>query len=402
MRHLLVHAPDLIDLPHSCASMSPECNFDDGDCAPVVSMAADSAKQPCDRSTCKYNLQDGTESECYSACFVASCDFSGFRCAPVKEGLRACPAFDAAALVSYEASPDLNFPDPSSIRGSVQQPAGSFRGFGRCALGCRPPVQGSREPEFQEAVITARRVLPSVSLLGRLGASQDCQSCASEYACTCAPALPWAWAAGSSRLTLRRDVITVQLSLRIDPGKSLPGRLVVISSETFGIGVAPSGGGHPPILSLRAGSPGYADLESCGLRAGDWHHVVISFRRSPEAVGPWTPAVYINGSQMSLNGWAAQPSSIPLSFTLDGGLAVGRDFPTPEYLTRIEPEAKILADDGSAYFTGAVAALRLWAEDGAAALGFNTTCSEASSLGGSGERMGGSGQRMWGSGQIEN
>ena len=55
---------------------------------------------------------------------------------------------------------------------------------------------------------------------------------------------------------------------------------------------------------------------------------------------------------------------------------------SPEYLTRIEPVAKILADDGSAYFTGAVAALRLWAEDGAAALGFNTTCSEASSFGG--------------------
>jgi hypothetical protein len=361
--------------------MLPECNFDDGDCARGFSMAADSALQQCDRTACPHHVQDGKQSECYSSCFNAACDFSRFRCAPVKAGLRDCPAFDAAALASYAASQVLIFPEPSSMKGG-EEAAGAYRGFGRCALnasepaGCRPAVQGSRAPVFLDAGDAAGSESPrtAVSFLGSAGVAQVC----APGAFACAPALPWAWADGCLLLTRDRDSIAVQLSVRFDA--AVAGRRVIVSSETFGIGVAASGPAAA-VLSLRTGNSDYADFSTCILRHGEWHRLVVSFKRTGDGSGSWVPIVYVNESEVPLGGWAPQPSALPLSFALSGGLAVGRDFPTPEYLTGVQTKA----DDGSSYFAGAVAGLRLWATGeaaaAAAAAGAGTTCRDASSMG---------------------
>jgi predicted outer membrane repeat protein len=353
----------------------PECNFDDGDCRKDFNSAGSNALLPCDRSRCSYVNQNNVG--CFSNCFRANCDFSRFLCKETKAALQTCPAFDAAALASYAADPRLNFPDPSSIKGSVKVSPGRFRGFGRCALNassqCQPARQGSSQPIYMES---AGSDYVAVRLTGSAGRAQSCSTSPGAYVCT--PALSWAWADGTTPFTKARDTVSVQVSIRIDSPPSGK-RSVVVSSETIAIGIARASNKSSDnvFLSVRAGDSDFVDLPECMLQVGVWHAVTVSFSLSIASPGFVVLTVYLNRSWVNVASLIPIADGFDLALASESGLAVGRDFPSAGYLTDISN----IEDDSSSYFLGSIARLRLWGDGaavGAGSLYTNQTCQEAS------------------------
>jgi hypothetical protein len=350
--------------------------------------------QPCDRQLCSYSSQNGAASGCDDRCFQASCDFAKLLCSEIKKQLLQCPAFDSSAYASYVSEPRLNFPESSSLKGSIALPGtgGSYLGFGRCALDsnaeCEPAHEGPAD-----AYIFAASLYPGsngISLLGLGNVSQTCYVPASPrrpgsdvgvYACT--PALQWAWAKGGPQLSRTNRVMTVQVSIyvRMTPSNNS----VIVSSETFGLGIANAGNGTG-VLSLRVGESSYVRIHECPLRIGEWIHLAVSlFAASREINGAltMTTLVYMNGSQIHIPRKIefSESANFSASFAMENGLAVGRDFPTAQYLTN----NSTLSNDGSSYFVGLISRMRLWSNTEAgevAALRSSQSCVQAAKIGG--------------------
>ncbi len=355
----------------------PECNFDDGDCGQHFNSAGNFALRACDRNQCSYVSQNWPASGCSSDCFRANCDFSRFLCTVTKAALQTCPAFDAAAFATYAAHPKLNFPDPSSMKGSVKVSPGRFRGFGRCALNassqCQPARQGSRQPVYMES---AGGDHVAVSLTESASRAQSCSTAPGGYVCI--PTMSWAWADGTTPLTTVRDTVSVQISIRIDSPLSGK-RSVVVSSETIGIGIARAynKSSDNVFLSLRAGGSDFVDVPECVLQVGVWHTLAVSFSLSIASSGFVVPSVYLNRSWVNVASPIPMVDGFALALASESGLAVGRDFPSAEYLTSVST----LEDDSSSYFLGSIAQLRLWGDGAAINVGSSNTyqtCQEAS------------------------
>ena len=360
--------------------MRQECNFDDGDCSQRFSNASRDAIQPCNREVCSFFYQDGTVIDCASNCFYAGCDFSRFQCTAAKAVLEACPAFDAAAHASFTSEARLNFPDPSSMKGSIEVKAGTgFLGFGRCLLngstqlGCHAPREATSEPAY---VPSAERGRVAVRLLGFTSPTQSCSSQPGVY--SCAPALQWAWHEGNAQLFEAQNQIAAHVTFRIDSWGQYRGNLsVVVSSETFGIGLArAANSSSDAILSLRVGNSPFVNFPECTLRVGFWHRLAISFRLLSGEALSIVPTVVLNGSRVNIYHVLSVSPGFVLSLASDQGLAVGRDFPSATYLT----DVYTLTDDAALYFDGTIAALRLWNStspgDVARDAGLNTSCDE--------------------------
>ena len=243
------------------------------------------------------------------------------------------------------------------MKGSVEASPGLFRGFGRCALNassphCQPAHQGPIQPVFGAP---AEGAGAAVNLMAAAGGSQSCSTAPGAYAC--APAMPWAWSDGSPLLSKVRDAVTVQASINIGAPPTA-NRTVFVSSQTFAVGVARAADASDDLalLSLRAGGSAFVDLPECALRVGAWHRVAVSFRLSDGPVRSVIPTVYLNGSAVQISRRIPVPAGFGVALASEGGLAVGRDFPTAEYLTNVNS----LADDATSYFHGWIAELRLW------------------------------------------
>jgi hypothetical protein len=280
------------------------------------------------------------------------------------------------------------------MRGSIALPgtAGSYLGFGRCALDSNAKCEPAHEGPADEYIFAAALYPGSngISLLGLGSVSQRCYVPASPrppgtdvgvYSCT--PALQWAWAKGGPQLSRANKVMTVQVSIYIRMTPST--NSVIVSSETFGLGVANAGNGTA-VLSIRAGESGYVRIHECPLKIGEWIHLAVSlFVASSEINGPLaiTTLVYLNGSQIHIPRKIEfqESANFSASFASKNGLAVGRDFPGARYLTN----SSTLSNDGSSYFVGLISRMRLWSNTEAgevAALRTSKSCLQAAEVGG--------------------
>lgn len=118
--------------------MSRACNWDGGDCLPVLNVAGQDAQEQCDRSECSLTAQTHGGSEgfgCKSSCFYASCDWSQHLCKTTREAIRECPLLDSSAFSSILHSQDKNDGGPMFLKGGMSDD------FGRCKNGktCMQP-----------------------------------------------------------------------------------------------------------------------------------------------------------------------------------------------------------------------------------------------------------------------
>jgi predicted outer membrane repeat protein len=189
--------------------------------------------------------------------------------------------------------------------------------------------------------------------------------------------MSWAWADGTTPLTTVHDTVSVQISIHIDAPFSGK-RSVVVSSETIGIGIAGASikSSNYVFLSLRAGDSAFVDIPECMLQVGVWNTLAVSFSFSRTSPGYLVPTVYLNWSWVNVTSLIPISEGFALAMASESGLAVGRDFPSAEYLINVST----LGDDSSSYFFGSFARLRLWggAASNTVSLNSNQTCQELS------------------------
>jgi len=117
--------------------MNRACNWDGGDCLPILEAAGTDAKSPCNRRECGLLQQteiDTVSFGCSSKCFTASCDWSQHLCQNIREAIEQCPLLDSSAYTSILLAQQQDGA-PVFLKGGISDD------FGRCANGnmCMQP-----------------------------------------------------------------------------------------------------------------------------------------------------------------------------------------------------------------------------------------------------------------------
>ncbi len=305
---------------------------------------------------------------CYSPCFTASCSFSAFLCRAPRASLASCPLFDAAVYAAYAAQPQLAFADPASLRGAAWNASGDglYAGYARCVAGaggdCRTPGGAGAPPAFDYGPDGGAG---GALLLGTSALSRN------------ASAAQWVWTDASEGLTAARAAFAVEVTVRVDTAPYGGTFAAIVSSEGFSVG-AVSGSNGTAVLALQVGASGTFACASCQLPRGQWVRVAVSL--VPAAA---QAVIHVGGNRTDFQ-LPAPGLSVPTALAGPWGLAVGRQLPTPAYLTNMTH----VEDDNSSRFNGAVAALRLWgrefddAANASAGAAAGTACGTLSEAGG--------------------
>jgi predicted outer membrane repeat protein len=257
--------------------MTRGCNWDGGDCATLISKAAENSRAPCNRIDCPFLVQtDASFTDgCYRFCFNSSCDWSRNLCQTARSELLSCPLFDLAA---YESFLQPMFPPISYY---ALGPSGA----GRC-INASEQCKASTRKDFKATTKNA--------IVG-------------EYAFDFQDS--WVYVPNTTELKSVQNA-TVEMWLKLHSDSALSGDWYLFSSPNFDIVLASATnlGKH---VSLRFRGVGLECFEaySWPLFYSVWSHVAVVL--ASNGTNASSTIIYLNGTLLPrIGGTCFTPSSI--------------------------------------------------------------------------------------------
>ena len=258
--------------------MTRGCNWDNGDCAALISNAAENSRTPCNRIDCSFSAQtDASFSDgCYRFCFNSSCDWSRNLCQATRSALASCPLFDLAAYESFLQ------PTHPPITTYALGPSGA----GRC-INASDQCKASTRSDFKAT--TTKAIVGDYAF--------DFQA-------------SWIYVPNTTELKSVQNA-SVEMWLKLHSDTVLNGDWYLLSSPNFEIALASTADlGRHVSLRFRGVGPGCYEAYSWPLFYSVWAHVAVVLASNGPNTST-TTTIYLNGTLLPrIASTCSAPSSI--------------------------------------------------------------------------------------------